>query len=31
MKGKIDDQTLVLREYGIQVYIFHVLSEIVMF
>lgn len=27
MKGKIDDQTLVLREHGIQVYIFHVLVK----
>jgi len=27
MKGKIDDQTLVLREHGIQVYIFHVCSK----
>lgn len=31
MKGTVDDQTLVLREHGIQVYIFHGLSETVMF
>lgn len=31
MKGKIDDQTLVLREHGIQVYIFLVCSKDLLF